>query len=169
MFLFTQSRRTLQEENQMLLKCILTSSWVHWLDCAVLCLVTQSCLTLCDPHVLQPAMLACPQGFSRQEWWSGQPIPSPGDLPDLRIKPGSPALQADSLPAEPPGKSMGQSASPLSGRWNSLFLEPGGVFLFGKCSSHVKVTLECKLQCPEWCSYKKKEFGHKPLGSALTI
>ena len=39
-----------------------------------------------------------------QEYWSGQPIPSPGDLPDLGIEPGSPALPADSLPAEPPGK-----------------------------------------------------------------
>ena len=42
--------------------------------------------------------------FSRQEYWSGLPFPSPGDLPDPRFKPGSPALQADSLPAEPPGK-----------------------------------------------------------------
>ena len=104
----------------MLLQCILTSSWIYWLDCAVLCSVTQSCLTLCDPHVLQPAMLPYPQGFSRQEQWSGQPIPSPGDLPDLGIEPGSPALQADSLPAELPGQSTGQIASPLSGRWHSF-------------------------------------------------
>ena len=34
-------------------------------------------------------------GFSRQEYWSGLPFPSPGDLPDPRIEPGSPALQAD--------------------------------------------------------------------------
>ena len=39
-----------------------------------------------------------------QEYWSGQPIPSPGELPDPGIKMGSPALQADSLPAERPGK-----------------------------------------------------------------
>ena len=43
-------------------------------------------------------------GFSRQECWSGLPFPSPGDLPDPGIKPGSPALQADALPSEPPGK-----------------------------------------------------------------
>ena len=43
-------------------------------------------------------------GFSRQEHWSGFPFPSPGDLPNPRIKPGSPTLQADSLPAEPLGK-----------------------------------------------------------------
>ena len=43
-------------------------------------------------------------GFSRQEHWSGLPFPSPGGLPDPRIKPGSHALQADSLPSEPSGK-----------------------------------------------------------------
>ena len=42
--------------------------------------------------------------FSRQEYWSRLPCPSPGDLPDPVIEPGSPALQADSLPTEPPGK-----------------------------------------------------------------
>ena len=44
-------------------------------------------------------------GFSRQEYWSGLPFPSPGDLPDPGIEPGSPALQADTLPTKPPGKS----------------------------------------------------------------
>ena len=43
-------------------------------------------------------------GFSRQEYWSGLPFPSAGDLPDPGTEPGSPALQVDSLPAEPPGK-----------------------------------------------------------------
>ena len=41
-------------------------------------------------------------GFSRQECWSGLPFPSPGDLSDTGIEPGSPALQADALPSEPP-------------------------------------------------------------------
>ena len=44
--------------------------------------------------------------FSRQEYWSGLPFPSPGDLPDPGIKPESPTLQADALPSEPPGKSL---------------------------------------------------------------
>ena len=44
-----------------------------------------------------------PMGFSGQEYWSGLPIPSPGDLPNPGIQLGSPALQADSLPAEPSG------------------------------------------------------------------
>ena len=42
--------------------------------------------------------------FSRQGYWSGLPFPSPGDLPDPGIEPGSPALQADALPSEPPRK-----------------------------------------------------------------
>ena len=43
-------------------------------------------------------------GFSRQECWNGLPFPSPGDLPDTGIEPGSPALQTDAFPSEPPGK-----------------------------------------------------------------
>ena len=43
-------------------------------------------------------------GFSRQENWSGLPFPSPGDLPDPGLEPGSPTLQADALLSEPPGK-----------------------------------------------------------------
>ena len=42
--------------------------------------------------------------FSRQEYWNGLPFPSPGDLPDPGIKPRSPALQADSLTSDPPGR-----------------------------------------------------------------
>ena len=42
--------------------------------------------------------------FSRQEYWSGLPFPSPGDLPDPGIEPRSHALQTNSLPSEPPGK-----------------------------------------------------------------
>ena len=46
-----------------------------------------------------------PMEFSRQEYWSGLPFPSPEDLPNSGIEPWSPALQADSLPFEPAGKS----------------------------------------------------------------
>ena len=41
--------------------------------------------------------------FSRQEYWSGLPFPSPGFLPNSGIEPGSPELQADALPSDPPG------------------------------------------------------------------
>ena len=43
-------------------------------------------------------------GFYRQEYWSGLPFPSPGNLPNPGIEPGSPALQAEALPSEPAGK-----------------------------------------------------------------
>ena len=51
--------------------------------------------------------------FSRQEYWSGVSFPSPEDLPDPGIKPRSPALQADALPSEPPGKH--QESTPFRG------------------------------------------------------
>ena len=65
--------------------------------------VAQSYPTLCDPMDCSPPG-STSMGFSRQEYWSGLPFLSPGDLPDPGIKPGSPVLQADSLPSEPPGK-----------------------------------------------------------------
>ena len=52
--------------------------------------------------------------FSRPEYGSGQPFPSPGDLPNPGIKPWSPTLQADSLPAEPQGKSKNTRVGSLS-------------------------------------------------------
>ena len=67
--------------------------------------VAQSCPTLATPWTV--AYQASPSmGFSRQEYRSGLPFPSPGDLPDPGIKLRSLALQADSLPSEPPGKPM---------------------------------------------------------------
>ena len=47
-------------------------------------------------------------GILRAEYWSGLPCPPPGDLPNPGIEPRSPALQADTLPAEPQGKPMGE-------------------------------------------------------------
>ena len=61
-----------------------------------------------QPHGLHAACQApMSMGFSRQEYWSGLSFPSPGDLPNLGIKPRSPKLQAHSLPSEPPGKPRG--------------------------------------------------------------
>ena len=60
------------------------------------CLDIQLCPTLGNPTM----------GFSRQEYWSGQPFSSPGDLPDSGIDPRSTSLHADSLPSEPPGSHM---------------------------------------------------------------
>ena len=50
-------------------------------------------------------------GFSRQEYWSGLTFSSPEDLPDPGIEPGSPALQADALPSEPPGRGRNSETS----------------------------------------------------------
>ena len=50
--------------------------------------------------------------FSRQEYWSGKPFSSPGDLPDPETEPGSLALQADSLLSEPPEKPLKSRVSP---------------------------------------------------------
>ena len=61
-------------------------------------LVVQSCLTLFDP-VDCSRQVPLSMKFSRQEHWSGLPFPSPGDLPDSRIKPRTPALKAKSLPS----------------------------------------------------------------------
>ena len=63
-------------------------------------LVAQSCLTLC---VTRPVIHQVPlfMGFFRQEYWSGSPFPSQGDLPDPGVEPGSPTLQADPLPGSP--------------------------------------------------------------------
>ena len=55
-------------------------------------------------HGLEPARLLLSWDFSRQEHWSGLLFPSPGDLPNPGIEPGSPVLQAASLLSEPPGK-----------------------------------------------------------------
>ena len=80
--------------------------------------VTKLCLTLVTPWTV-----ACqaPQsiGFSRQEYWSGLPFPSPGDLPDPGIKPGPPTLQADSFPIE------------LRGNWRPQFY-----LIAGSCRKH---------------------------------
>ena len=62
-------------------------------------LVTKSCLTLATLWIVaHQAPLS--MGFSRQEYWSGLPFPSPGNLPYPGIEPGSPVLQADSLLTE---------------------------------------------------------------------
>ena len=68
----------------------------YWL---VVVLVSNSC-----PSLANPWTVACrtplSMGFLRQEYWSLLSFPAPGDLPDPRIEPMSPALQADSLPSE---------------------------------------------------------------------
>ena len=70
------------------------------------CLVSKSCLTLCNPvDWAQQAPLSV--GFSRQEYWSGLPFPPPGDLPDSGIEAVSPALVGRFFTTELPGIRLG--------------------------------------------------------------
>ena len=73
------------------------------------------------PHGLQPTRLLCTWEFSREEYWSALPCPPPGKLPNPGIEPASlasPALQADSLPTEPPGKPV--VFSRVAGIWSEV-------------------------------------------------
>ena len=63
--------------------------------------MTKLCPTLCNPVYCQAPLS---MGFSRQEYWSGLPLHSPGDLPNPGIKPASPALAGRFFTTEPPGK-----------------------------------------------------------------
>ena len=86
------------------------SKWVYLGACfslrKVKLLVAQSCPTPCDLMDYSPPGSSV-TGFSRQEYWSGLTLPSPGDFPHPGIKPGAPARQADCSPSKPPGKPPG--------------------------------------------------------------
>ena len=89
------------------MKFVTLTHSIHRKYCHIVCVLSR--LVRFDslkPHGLKSAGFLCPWDLSRQEYWSGLPFPPPGDLPDSGIEssPVSPALQADSLPAEPLGK-----------------------------------------------------------------
>ena len=67
-----------------------------------------------QPHVTVACQAPLSIGFPRQEYWSGLPYPSPGDLPKPQIEPRSPTLQVDSLPSEPAGKPKDTGEGSLS-------------------------------------------------------
>ena len=74
------------------------------IQCSMCVAVTRSCLTLFQPHGLQPARLLCPwDSPGKNTGVSGHALLQ-GNLPDPGMEPRSPALQADTLPSEPPGK-----------------------------------------------------------------
>ena len=117
--------------------------------------VAQSCLTLCNP--MDQSM-----GFLRPEYWSGQPFPSPGDLPNPGIKPRSPTLQVDSLPAEPQHKPLGSLMLLQMASFHS-FLWLGNIPLYVCTTSSLSIPLltfrllpcpDCSKQCcnEQWCS-----------------
>ena len=72
----------------------------------------QSAPPLCDPLGTAAHKVPLSMGFSRKEYWSRLPFLSPGDLPNPQIEPRSPALGADSLPAEPWGKPKNTGGDP---------------------------------------------------------
>ena len=78
-------------------------SWIMYVKVKVKSL--KSCPTLCDPVDCSLPGFSV-HGILRARYWSGLPFPSPGDFPDPGIEPGSPALEADALTSEPPGKPM---------------------------------------------------------------
>ena len=67
-----------------------------------------------QPHGLVACQAPLSMEYSRKEYWSGLPFPSPEDLPNPEIKRRSPTWQADSLPAEPPGKPKNSGVDSLS-------------------------------------------------------
>ena len=88
----------------MVLDLLLTFSWSVCVCVCVCQLLSHVQLFVTPGTVVCQAPLS--MEFSGQEYYSGLPCPSAGDLPDPRIEPRSPALQADSLLSEPPGKPL---------------------------------------------------------------
>ena len=78
---------------------------------------------------------------SRQEYWSGLPFPSPADLPNPGIQPRSPALQADSLPSEPPGKPIDSQCNAKNKYINKTHIEKYPV------TTHVIIKVQFYLPC----------------------
>ena len=83
---------------------VILSCWTTWKAHSVTVVQSLSCVRLFETPWTEGRQAPLSMEFSRQEYWSGLPVPSPGDLPDPEIKPGIPALQADSLLSEPAGK-----------------------------------------------------------------
>ena len=113
---------------------------------------------------LSPRTTACqaPQSmeFSRQEYWSGLPFPFPGDLLDLGIKLGSPALQANSLPSKSPGKTLPVSRSFLMS-W--LFLSGGWSIRTSVSTTVLPMNIQCwfpSLTC--WASLVAQALKNLP-------
>ena len=75
-----------------------------------MCMHVQSCLTLFAILWAIARQAPLSMGFFRQEYWSGLPFPSPGDLPELGIEPVSPALASGFFTTEPPGKPLAREA-----------------------------------------------------------
>ena len=124
------------------------SSWKWKWSCSV---VSDSAIPWTVAYQASPSM-----GFSRQGYWSGLTFPSPGDLPNPGIKPRSPALQADTLPSEPPGKPPEISWHEAILQWHGP--EPPVVFPNGQSQTQTGNSIPTMLQ--ERITTKK--VGYKP-------
>ena len=111
--------------------------------------------------VVRQALLI--MGFSRQEYWSGLPCPPPGDLPNRGIEPRSPALQADSLPAELTGKPAlyAMDSKNKQTNINSCFLCSRSFYLKEEMQETVEAEKKERERIGEWilCSKSYKERG----------
>ena len=119
----------------------------------------QLCLTLLDP--IDCSWLGSSvHGFSRQEYWSGLPFPPPGDLPNPGIEPGSPALQADSLPSDLPGKPIMWKVSIKLIYFLSHYLKQLFIHLFWLCWVFF---VALRLSCPSACGILASQPGTEPV------
>ena len=109
--------------------------------------VAQSSPTLCDPmDCSYQAPLS--MGFSRQQYWSGLPFPSPGDVPNPGIEPGSPSLQTDTLPSEPPGKSLAKMYINKNSYPLLVELKPPTGKMFQCSTVKLNIFISCQLLNP---------------------
>ena len=92
----------------------------YFIICHNISEVPQSSLILCNPVDCIARQVPRSMGFSRQEYWSGLPCPSPGDLPYPGIEPWSLSLQADLLLSEPPGKPINSDGNKVHSKCNAL-------------------------------------------------
>ena len=115
-----------------------TQHWVYKIFHVITCIKVKvksfSCVRLFATPWTVAYQAPLSMGFSRQEYWSGLPFPSPGDLPKPGIEPGSPTLEADNLTSEPPGK-----PSPLV----ALLL----IFISGIFKKDIRVCITDSLCC----------------------
>ena len=101
--------------------------------------------------------------FSRQEYWSGLPFPSPGDLPDPGMEPGPPALQADSLPSESPGKQSFINIILGSFSWSYVYWSLGLRFPFKQPRNITASAESCQREARQSQPRQARKFADKTL------
>ena len=109
---------------------------------------------------LQLHGLYSPLEFSRPEYWSGYPFPSPGDLPNLGIKPRSPALQAGSLSAKPQGKPERKAEARCNSNAVTWIHSPTKYLVVSFCDDEAQGKHHSKMCCSGmWIIFSWKQAG----------